>query len=227
VIQLYHVEKSYPAGRQALVDVTFSIDKGEFAFITGPSGAGKTTLFKLLFRQELPTRGHVLIDGQNTATMSLSAVPRLRRKIGVVFQDFRLLEQKTVVENVALPLKVIGVARRDRLTRALRTLRQLGLEHKRNDWPSALSGGEQQRVAIARALVVDPIVLLADEPTGNLDPELALETMEIFARANARGTTVVLATHDRELMGRFSRRVIHLDAGRVVDERMALAGGLG
>lgn len=223
MIELYHVEKAYEAGRFALVNVSLQIARGEFVFITGPSGAGKTTLFKLLYREEMPTRGHVLVDGMNTSSLSASQVPLLRRKIGVVFQNFRLIEQKTVLENVALPLKVIGVSRRQRDERGLRALRQVGLEHKRNDWPSRLSGGEQQRAAIARALVVDPVILLADEPTGNLDPELAQEIMAILTRANTRGSTVVIATHDRDFIRRSSKRVISLENGSVVDERMALA----
>ena len=223
MIELYHVEKSYEAGRLALVNVTLHIARGEFVFVTGPSGAGKTTLFKLLYREEMPTRGHVLVDGMNTSSLSAAQVPLLRRKIGVVFQDFRLIEQKTVLENVALPLKVIGVSRTMRDERGLRALRQVGLEHKRNDWPSRLSGGEQQRAAIARALVVDPVILLADEPTGNLDPELAQEIMAILTRANIRGSTVVIATHDRDFIRRSSKRVISLENGGVVDERMALA----
>ena len=221
MIELYHVEKSYQAGRPALGNVTLHIDKSEFVFVTGPSGAGKTTLFKLLFREELPTRGHILVDGENTTTMPAARVPAFRRKLGVVFQDFRLLANKTVLENVALPLKVTGVRRAERNARAVRVLRQVGLQHRERDWPSRLSGGEQQRVAIARALVVDPHVILADEPTGNLDPELALEVMQIFAGANARGTTVVVATHDRDLLQRFPKRVLTLVDGAIADERLA------
>jgi cell division transport system ATP-binding protein len=222
MIELYHVAKAYD-GRTALADVSFSVDKGEFVFVTGPSGAGKTTLFKLLFREELPTQGHVVIDGQNLARLTAHEVARLRRKIGVVFQDFRLLELKTVLENVAFVLKVIGVDRAERKARATRALRQVGLEHKLHDRPSRLSGGEKQRVAIARALVSDPLLLLADEPTGNLDPDLAREIMAMFDRANARGTTVVVATHDRELMARFPRRVLTLEDGRVTEERAPAA----
>ena len=222
MIELYHVEKSYAAGRPALDDVTFAIDKGEFVFITGPSGSGKTTLFKLLFREELPTHGHVLVDGKNVSSMPEREVPHLRRRIGVVFQDFRLIARKTVLENVAFVLKVTGVVRAERHARAHRILRQVGLEHKLHEWPERLSGGEKQRVAIARALVGDPLLLLADEPTGNLDAALALEIMGIFMRANARGTTVVVASHDRDLMTRFPRRVLELQDGRVAERLTSL-----
>jgi len=220
VIELYHVAKIYD-GIPALADVTFQAEKGEFLFVTGPSGAGKTTLFKLLYREELPSQGHVLLDGKNLATLRAQEVPWLRRRIGVVFQDFRLLERRTVIENVALVLKVQGVGRAERRARAGKVLSLVGLDHKLFDWPARLSGGEKQRVAIARALVGDPLLLLADEPTGNLDPDLAHEIMAIFDRANARGTTVVVATHDRELMARFPRRVVALEHGRVIEDKQS------
>jgi cell division transport system ATP-binding protein len=226
VIELYHVAKLYDR-QVALADVSLQVAKGEFVFVTGPSGAGKTTLFKLLFREELPTQGHVLIEGRNVSAMPEREVPHLRRTMGIVFQDFRLLERKTVLENVAFVLKVVGVGRRERSARAARVLRQVGLEHKLNEWPERLSGGEKQRVAIARALVGEPLLLLADEPTGNLDPDLALEIMAIFARANARGTTVVVATHDRDLIARFPRRVLALERGRIAEERLAAERTLG
>jgi cell division transport system ATP-binding protein len=217
MIQVFHVAKSFPGGAAALTDVNLSVDRGEFVFLTGPSGAGKTTLLRLLLRQELPTSGQVLVNGRNVGALPASKVPDLRRLIGVVFQDFKLIRRKTALENVAYVLNVAGLTPKEQKQKAYNALRGVGLQHRLGVYPPALSGGEQQRVAIARAVVNEPELLLADEPTGNLDPELAVEIMRLFAKINARGTTVVVATHDRSLVERMRRRTVVLQGGEVVD----------
>jgi cell division transport system ATP-binding protein len=219
MIQIYNVCKAYQKDSSALNDITLKIPKGDFVYLTGPSGAGKSTLLKLLYCAEKPSRGQILIDGLNITRMGPLKIPRLRRRLGVVFQDFKLLNSRTVFENVAFPLEVQGKKRYEVSKKVYQTLKMVGLEHKLQRHPLELSGGEQQRVAIARALVVDPLILLADEPTGNLDPEVTMEIMELFKGANARGTTVLLATHDREMIRRFPRRVVSLDGGRLIDDR--------
>jgi len=202
MIQLYHVYKSYGGEQYALYDVTLTADKGDFLFITGASGAGKTTLLKLIFYAESATRGQLLVDGLNLHRLKRSRVPYLRRKIGVVFQDFKLLGDHTVFANVGLALEVTGRSRSYIDKKVRQVLRLVGLNGKENHLCCRLSGGEQQRVAIARAVASNPILVLADEPTGSLDDEITLEILELFREINRRGTTVVLATHNRELIGR-------------------------
>ncbi len=218
MIQLFHVTKEYPGDGPALQDVTLEIEKGEFVFLTGPSGAGKSTLLKLIFCDEPATSGQLLLFGKNVAKIRPAAIPFVRRNIGVVFQDFKLLPQRTVHENVALPLEVRSLADRDIRKRVRGLLRSVGLEHRADKFPPSLSGGEQQRVAVARALAADPALLLADEPTGNLDPDRTLEVMDLLHGANARGTTVVVATHDRSLLERYKRRVVVLERGRLLSD---------
>jgi cell division transport system ATP-binding protein len=218
VIQLFHVQKQYGAEAPALVDVSLEVHKGEFVFLTGPSGAGKSTLLRLVFCAEPPTDGQILVFGRNVARVRPSSVPFIRRSIGVVFQDFKLLEHRTLAENVAFPLEVRGVRPREVERRVNLALRGVGLEHRAGRFPLSLSGGEQQRAAVARALVGDPALLLADEPTGNLDPERTAEVMQLLESANARGTTVVVATHDRALLARHKKRVIYLEGGRLVSD---------
>jgi cell division transport system ATP-binding protein len=218
VIQLFHVTKEYPGDGPALQDVSLSVEKGEFVFLTGPSGAGKSTLLKLIFCDEPATSGQLLLFGKNVAKIKPAAIPFVRRNIGVVFQDFKLLPARTVGENVALPLEVRGLAERDVRKKVRLLLRQVGLEHRADKFPPSLSGGEQQRVAVVRALAADPALLLADEPTGNLDPERTVEVMDLLESANARGTTVVVATHDRGLLARHKKRVVMLERGRLVSD---------
>jgi cell division transport system ATP-binding protein len=216
MIQLFHVTKSYDKSSSALKDVSLKIAKGEITFITGPSGAGKSTLLKIIFGSESPTEGQIIIEGRNYFRIPPREITNLRRRIGFVFQEFKLLPNKTVYENVALSLKIMGVGAREERERVLKMLTYLKIIHRANFKTISLSGGEQQRVAIARALVKDPAIILADEPTGNLDPEMSIETMELFKEVNSRGTTVVVATHDKGLIDRYARRAIHLEAGRVV-----------
>jgi cell division transport system ATP-binding protein len=218
VIQLFHVTKEYPGDGPALLDVSLTVEKGEFVFLTGPSGAGKSTLLKLVFCEEPASSGQLLLFGKNVAKIRAAAIPFVRRNIGVVFQDFKLLSHRTVAENVALPLEVRGLGDREIRRKVALLLRSVGLEHRADKFPPSLSGGEQQRVAVARALAPDPALLLADEPTGNLDPERTLEVMELLRAANARGTTVVVATHDRSLLERYKRRVVVLERGRLVSD---------
>ncbi len=216
MIQLFHVYKSYSNEAPALVDLSLEIDKGEFVYLTGPSGAGKSTLLKLVFCAQRPSRGQILVNGRNVGRLKSGDIPLLRRSIGVVFQDFKLLPQRTVEHNVAITLEVAGVSMRDVKRRTYAILKEVGLAHRLNQYPPRLSGGEQQRVAIARALVGEPQILLADEPTGNLDEERSQEIMALLLQANAHGTTVVVATHDRALIERTPKRVIQLVSGRLI-----------
>ncbi len=216
MIQLQDVTVEYPSERVALRDVSLRIEKGEFVFLVGSTGAGKSTLLKLIYHEEVPTQGKIIVGGQNLTTLPPRDVPFLRRRMGVVFQDFGLLPNKTVFENVAFALRVIGAGRREIRRKVPAALEMVGLMRRCDGLPAQLSGGEQQRVAIARALVNDPPLLIADEPTGNLDPDTSAGIAEILAHVNLRGTTVVVATHDKMIVDRLQRRVIELDHGRVV-----------
>lgn len=218
MIQLYNVCMSYQKDAAALADFSIKVPKGDFLYLTGPSGAGKSTLLKLLYGAEKPSRGQILINGMNITRMRSWRIPMLRRKLGIVFQDFKLISTRTLFENVAFPLEVQGKKRYEISNKVYQALKHVGLQGKLNRFPLQLSGGEQQRAAIARALVTDPLILLADEPTGNLDDDVACEIMELFKGANARGTTVLLATHDRAIIRRYPRRVVSLDKGRLVDD---------
>jgi len=217
VIQLYSVSKKYGPFRAALLAVSFRISPGEFVFLTGPSGAGKSTLLRLLFLEEAPSAGQILVNGRNIGVLPQSQVPHLRRTMGIVFQDFKLIGRKTVFENISFVQNVLGLPRAEQKRRAYHVLKRVGLHHQMNAYPDELSGGEQQRVAIARAIVNEPTVLLADEPTGNLDPVLAEEIMRLFVEINIRGTTVVVATHDLELIRRMGKRTLTLERGRLHD----------
>jgi cell division transport system ATP-binding protein len=217
VIEANRVSKTYARGVYALRDLSLRIDKGDFVFLTGPSGAGKSTLLRLLLRQDVPSEGQLVVGGRNLATLSPRQVQSYRRSLGFVFQDFKLLPAKTVIENVSFVPRVLGMAESQQQRRTFQVLKWVGLQHRMNAFPLELSGGEQQRIAIARALVNDPAIILADEPTGNLDPDLSLEIMNLFREINARGTTVVVATHDRELIRRVGRRAVTLDHGQIVE----------
>jgi cell division transport system ATP-binding protein len=215
MIQLHNVSLAYQKDATALNCINLKVNKGEFIFLTGPSGAGKTTLLRLLYGDLTPTSGQVLIDGQNVSRMSRSQIPLLRRTIGVVFQDFKLLPNRTVFENVAITLEVLGWGRADIGKKVMHILRQMGMESKHHLTPQRLSGGEQQRVALARALVNDPKILLADEPTGNLDEANEGIVLDFFKELHAEGRTIVLVTHNPEL-ATFADRVVRLQHGRIV-----------
>ena len=218
MIQLHNVSLAYQQDASALNNIDLKIGKGEFVFLTGPSGAGKTTLLRLLYGALVPNRGQVLIDGQNITRLSASQIPLLRRTIGVVFQDYKLLQNRTVFENVAIALEVLGWGRADIGKKTMHILKQMGIESKYNLVTQRLSGGEQQRVALARALVNDPKILLADEPTGNLDDANKNQILNIFKEANIRGTTVIVATHDRRLIEQSHKRLVTLIKGEIVEQ---------
>lgn len=217
MIRFDQVHKRYPTGREALAGVSFSIDDGELVFLTGHSGAGKSSVLKLIALIERPTRGQVLVNNQNTSGVRARGIPQFRRNLGMVFQDHKLLHDRPVSDNVALPLIIAGVPRREIDKRVRAALDQVGLLGKEKNRPLELSTGEQQRVGIARAVVAKPALLIADEPTGNLDPELALEVMRLFKRFNEVGVTVVIATHDVHIIEQFGARRIVLGDGRVTD----------
>lgn len=216
MIEMQDVWKTYPNGVNALNGITVSIGKGEFVYVVGPSGAGKSTFIKLMYREEVPTSGSIFVNGVNVTQLKKRHTPRLRRSLGVVFQDFKLLPRLTVYENVAFAMEVIERPRKEIKKRVLEVLDLVKLKHKARCWPDELSGGEQQRVAIARALVNNPNVIIADEPTGNLDPDTSWEIMEIFQRINYSGTTIVMATHNREIVNQMRHRVIAIEDGRIV-----------
>ena len=225
MIHMSNVSKIYENGAVALDGVNVDIEKGEFVFIVGASGAGKSTLIKMLFREELPTSGVLTVNGHDVVNMSHKEVPYLRRGLGVIFQDYRLLPDKTVFEKVAFAMQVIEAPRRLMQRSVNAVLDVVGLRDKYNCFPAQLSGGEQQRVAIARAIVNDPAIVIADEPTGNLDPDTSWDIMDIFKRINKAGTTIVMATHDRTIVDTMKRRVIAIEDGHIV--RDELRGGYG
>ena len=229
MISFEHVAKRYPGGIQALSDVNFSLDKGEIAFLTGHSGAGKSTLLRLIALLERPSRGQVLFEGRNVGKLARRQIPYLRRRIGVIFQDHRLLSDKRVFDNVALPLMIAGLSFTDIKRRVRAALDKVGLLDKERLYPPMLSGGEQQRVGIARAIIVKPPLLLADEPTGNLDPELSAELMHYFLQLNELGMTLLIASHDLDLIRQLRHRVLILKAGEIIDDVPArlLRGGDG
>ncbi|MDF2569874.1 MAG: ftsE [Sporomusa sp.] len=220
MIYMSDVSKVYSNGSVALADVSVEIGKGDFVFVVGPSGAGKSTFIKLIFREELPTNGRLVVNGRNVVDMIPKEVPYLRRGLGIVFQDYRLLPNKTVYDNVAFAMQVIESSRREIQKRVHNVLDLVGLRHKVRTYPSELSGGEQQRVAIARAIVNNPVVVIADEPTGNLDPDTSWDIMKVFDTINKAGTTIVMATHDKTVVDAMKKRVIAIEQGRIVRDQV-------
>jgi cell division transport system ATP-binding protein len=220
MIELYHISKQYQEGQWALLEVNLHVMKGDFWFITGPSGSGKSTLLKIIFREILPTRGQIIVDGINILRLPDHQIYKLRRTMGIVFQDFRLLFHKRVFDNVAIGLHVLGVPTKEIRRRVFNALRLVNLHQKMWEYPPHLSYGEQQRVAIARAVVNEPKILLADEPTGNLDPELATEIMGVFKEINKQGTSVIICSHDKELIRHFGDKILFLFKGKIIDKEV-------
>jgi len=219
MIELKHVSKIYTNGVEALLDINLHIGKEEFVFIVGPSGAGKTTLMRLLYREELPSNGQVIVDRVNVNELDSDQVPYLRRNIGVVFQDYKLLPRRTVYENVAFALQVTGAPRSQIRRHTMQALELVGMLKRSNSFPEELSGGEKQRICIARAIVNNPPLLLADEPTGNLDPQTTFEIMELLDRINRRNTTLITATHNKSIVDMMKRRVVQLESGRIIRDQ--------
>lgn len=225
MLKMTDVSKVYPGGSVALQNVDIHIEPGEFVFVVGPSGAGKSTFIKMLFREVLPTTGSIFVNGVDILSLTPNEIPYMRRQLGIIFQDYRLLPDRTVYENVAFAMEVIETPRRKIKRRVLNVLDLVGLRHRADAYPNELSGGEQQRIAIARAIVNDPIMVIADEPTGNLDPETSWDIMEIFKEINAEGTTIVMATHDKEIVDAMGKRVIAIEDGYIVrDEASGVYG---
>ncbi len=221
LIQFKNVFKQYKNGVTALCDVDMEIGKGEFVFVIGSSGSGKSTLVKLIYREEKPTKGEVFVGGINVAKLKNRKVYKLRRKIGIVFQDYKLLPKKTVYENVSFALSMYGLGSDEIRKKTLKAIEQVGLKEKWRCFPDQLSGGEQQRVSIARAIVNNPKVLICDEPTGNLDPETSFDIMKVIGQINKElGTTIIMATHDKDIVNKYKKRVIALDNGMVVNDKM-------
>jgi cell division transport system ATP-binding protein len=216
MIQMFHVFKSFAANSLALEDVTFRVDAGEFAVLTGPSGAGKTTLLRLLYAAERPDRGSIVVNRRNLTRLARRRIPEFRRSIGIIFQDFKLLPTKTAFENVAFAQRVLAFPEREVRRRVADVLKRVGISQRKDALPPQLSGGEQQRVALARALVNEPALILADEPTGNLDDALAQDIMALLYEVNADGTTILIATHDRQVVASAPGRVLTLEHGRIL-----------
>ncbi|NLW07669.1 MAG: cell division ATP-binding protein FtsE [Clostridia bacterium] len=216
LIQFFNVSKIYTPDIVALDNISLKIDKGEFVFLVGPSGAGKTTFIRLIFRQEIPSKGQIIVGGRSIARLKRNEIPYLRRNIGIVFQDFRLLSDRSIFENVAIALEVLETAPREIKIKVEKALSQVGLSSKARMFPHQLSGGEQQRAAIARAIVNNPRILIADEPTGNLDPATSAEIMKLLEEINHLGTTVIMASHAQDIVNRMKKRVVALDRGRLV-----------
>jgi cell division transport system ATP-binding protein len=219
MIEMHGVSVVYPNGVQALKSVDLQVDEGNFVFVVGSTGSGKSTLLKLIYREELPSEGKVVVAGHEVTNLKPAQVPFLRRKIGVVFQDFRLLPQKTIYENLAFALRVIGTPGREIRKRIKEALELVGLADRCDSFPDQLSGGEQQRAAIARSIVNHPTLLVADEPTGNLDPDTSWGIMQVLSDINARGTTLIVASHDSQMIDKMKKRVIEIDSGRVVRDQ--------
>ena len=220
MIRLIDIQKTYDNGTRALKGVSMRIDDGEFVFLVGPSGSGKSTIIKLITGEIAPSEGRLMVNGYNMNTIRPKQVPGMRRTLGVIFQDFRLIEKKTVEENLTFVMRVVGASPREIKKRIPYVLQLVGLDHKGDRLPSELSGGEQQRVAIARALVNNPSVIIADEPTGNLDPQRSLEIMMLLETINELGTTMLVVTHEKELVNRFAKRVVAIESGRVISDGM-------
>ena len=218
MIRFIDVKKEYDNGAKALKGINMRIDDGEFVFLVGPSGSGKSTLIKLITAEIAPTDGRVMVNGFNLNNITPRQVPQMRRTLGVIFQDFRLIEKKTVYENLSFAMRAIGASNRELRRRIPYVLQLVGLDRKGDSYPGQLSGGEQQRVAIARALVNNPSMIIADEPTGNLDPRRSLEIMMLLERINELGTTVLVVTHERNLVNRFSKRVVAIENGRIISD---------
>ena len=216
IIRMSHVKKTYKTGVTAVHDLSLSIEKGDFVFIIGSTGCGKSTVIKMLYREEKPTSGKILVGGLDVGKLKNSKVYKIRRKIGVVFQDFKLFPKSTVYENVAFALEVLGAPKDEIHSKVLKVLDLVGLKHKANNYPTQLSGGEQQRVAIARAIVNGPKLLICDEPTGNLDDVTSMEIMNVLEEINKMGTTIIMVTHDTEIVNKLKKRTILLDSGRVL-----------
>ena len=218
MIRLKDVEMEYENGTRAIKGISLTIEDGEFVFLVGPSGSGKSTIIKLLTGEVVPTEGRIMINGFSVNNISELQVPLMRRTLGIIFQDFRLIEKKTVYDNLAFVMRVVGASNKEIRERINYVLQLVGLENKADSFPTELSGGEQQRVAIARALVNNPSTIIADEPTGNLDPERSMELMDLLVKINALGTTVVVVTHEKDLVDHFGKRVVTIDSGHVVND---------
>jgi cell division transport system ATP-binding protein len=218
MIRMFHVYKTYQHKIQALIDVNIHIRKGEFVFLVGPTGAGKSTFLKLIYREIIPTKGQVIIDGINISRLKLSYIPYLRRNIGIVFQDFKLLYNRTVYENISFGLKAIGATNFEIRQQVKKVLNLMGLEHKKNVKSQLLSGGEQQKLCIARAIANEPLILLTDEPTGNLDPDTSWEIMQLLFHINIRGTTIIMASHNKLIVDKAKKRVVRVERGKIIED---------